>query len=163
MIRFSGLRITVKTHPHRQWMTRHQKTYLRWQSTTKAQKASKSAPEAFAIWGIGAVIATGGGAYWLSQKPANVKIPDVPIVKAVTSEVEIPVVSPVKVLDLRSANAKLREQAQSFKFDSADGQRGRVDVVRVASNDPVEDEWSIGVGGGIQGEKTLYAGIFDGH
>ncbi|RFU80105.1 hypothetical protein TARUN_2111 [Trichoderma arundinaceum] len=41
--------------------------------------------------------------------------------------------------------------------------RGRLDVTRVASNNPVEDEWSIGIGQGINGEKTLFAGVFDGH
>lgn len=112
---------------------------------------------------MGTVIAAGGGVYWLSSKLAGDTRLQVPIVKAVASEEDISVTSPVKALDLDSANAKLREQAQSFVFDSADGKQGRLDIVRVASNDPVEDEWSMAVGGGIQGERTLYAGIMDGH
>ncbi|KAL7941275.1 phosphatase 2C-like domain-containing protein [Trichoderma barbatum] len=163
MTRFSGLRITVKMRLSRNWIARCQNLSLRWQSTTETPKPSKPRPSSFTIWGIGAAIATGGGVYWLSSKRANSKIPGVPIINRVTSESKIPVISPVKAFDLGSANAKLREQAQSFMFDGANGEKGRLDTIRVASNDPVEDEWSIGVGGGIQGEKTLYAGIFDGH
>lgn len=163
MIRSSGRRIAVNTHPHRQWMAKCQKPSPRWQSTAEVPKPPNSSSGSSVIWGATAVVAIGGAAYWLNKKPTNNKIPDVPIVKPVTSDVEIPVTSPVKAFDLRSANEKLREQAQSFVFDSTDGQKGRVDTVRVASNDPVEDEWAIGFGGGIQGEKTLYAGVFDGH
>lgn len=144
-------------------MTKCQKPSPRWQSTAEVPKTSKSSSGSSAIWGGAAVVAVGGAAYWLNKKPTNNKTLDVPIVKPVTSELEIPVTSPVKALDFVSANEKLREQAQSFVFDSTNGEKGRVDTVRVASNDPVEDEWSIGLGGGIQGEKTLYAGIFDGH
>lgn len=163
MIRSSGRRIAVNTQPHRQWMTQCQKPSLRWQSTAEVPKPSKSSSGSLAIWGGAAVVAAGGAAYWLNKKPTNNKITDVPIVKPVTSDAEIPLTSPVKALDLTSANKKLREQAQSFVFDSTNGKKGRVDTVRVASNDPVEDEWAIGFGGGIQGEKTLYAGVFDGH
>ncbi|KKP00701.1 hypothetical protein THAR02_07188 [Trichoderma harzianum] len=163
MIRSSGRRIAVNTQRHGQWMTKCQKPSPRWQSTAEVPKPSKSSTGSLAIWGAAAVVATGGAAYWLKKKPTNNTIPSVPILKPVTSDAEIPITSPVKALDLRSANEKLREQAQSFVFDSTDGEKGRVDTVRVASNDPVEDEWSIGFGGGIQGEKTLYAGVFDGH
>ncbi|KAL7931384.1 phosphatase 2C-like domain-containing protein [Trichoderma chlorosporum] len=163
MIRLSGLRKTVKTQPHRQWLARWQGSYPRWQSTTDASKTSSSQTGSFAIWAVGGVIAAGGGAYWLSKKPSIGGIPDVPLVKPVASEEDIRVVSPVQALSLKSANEKLREEAQSFMFDSTNGTRGRIDTVRVASNDPVEDEWSVGFGGGVQGEKTLYAGVFDGH
>lgn len=163
MIRSSGRRIAVNTQPHRQWMTQCQKPSPRWQSTAEVPKPSNSSTGSLAIWGAAAVVATGGAAYWLKKKPTNNTIPGVPILKPVTSDAEIPIASPVKALDLRSANEKLREQAQSFVFDSTNGDKGRVDTVRVASNDPVEDEWAIGFGGGIQGEKTLYAGVFDGH
>lgn len=163
MFPFSVVRAAVKTRPCKQLMTRCQKPSLRLHSTSQKPKSSPPQPGTFVVWGIGAVIAAGGGVYWLRSKQASDKTSDVPIIKPVGSEVEIPVTSPVKILDLRSANAKLREQAQSFMFDSTDGEKGRLDTVRIASNDPVEDEWSIGVGGGIQGEKTLYAGIFDGH
>jgi pyruvate dehydrogenase phosphatase len=144
-------------------MTKCQNPSPRWQSTAEVPNPSKSSSGSFAIWGAAAVVTTGGAVYWLTKKPTNNKIPDVPILKPVTSDAEIPITSPVKALDLRSANEKLREQAQSFVFDSTNGEKGRVDTVRVASNDPVEDEWSIRFGGGIHGEKTLYAGVFDGH
>ncbi|KAL7953209.1 phosphatase 2C-like domain-containing protein [Trichoderma compactum] len=163
MIRSSGRRIAVNTHPYGQRITKCQKPSPRWQSTAEVPKSSGSSSRYSAIWGGAAVVAIAGAAYWLNKKPTNNKTLDVPIVKPVTSELEIPVTSPVKALDLISANEKLRQQAQSFIFDSTNGEKGRVDTVRVASNDPVEDEWSIGLGGGIQGEKTLYAGIFDGH
>lgn len=158
MVSFSAVRIAAKAQLRRQLVVG-----CRLHSTSSAPKLSASQPGTRRIWGIGAVIAAGGGVYWLSSRSAGDARLEVPFVRAVASEEEIPVVSPVKVLDLESANAKLREQAQSFIFDSADGKRGRLDVVRVASNDPVEDEWSMGIGGGIEGEKTLYAGIMDGH
>ncbi|KAL7804779.1 phosphatase 2C-like domain-containing protein [Trichoderma aethiopicum] len=158
MVSFSAVRIVAKAQLRRQLVVGR-----RLHSTSSAPKLSASQLGTRRIWGIGAVIAAGGGVYWLSSRSAGDARLEVPFVRAVASEEEIPVVSPVKVLDLKSANAKLREQAQSFIFDSADGKKGRLDVVRVASNDPVEDEWSMGIGGGIEGEKTLYAGIMDGH
>ncbi|UNI23889.1 [Pyruvate dehydrogenase (acetyl-transferring)]-phosphatase [Purpureocillium takamizusanense] len=87
-----------------------------------------------------------------------------PRVPADPSEHEVPVESPVEVLDLAAANAKIREQASSFVFASdAEGGRGRVDVVRVSSNNPVEDEWALGFGRGVGGAGALYAGVYDGH
>ncbi|TFB00109.1 hypothetical protein CCMA1212_008342 [Trichoderma ghanense] len=158
MVYFAAVRTAAKAQLRRQLTTGP-----RLHSTSSAPKPLPSQPGTKVVWGIGAVIAAGGGFYWLSSESASDIRIEVPIVKAVASEENISVASPVKVLDLESANAKLREQAQAFVFDSADGKRGRLDVVRVASNDPVEDEWSMGIGGGIQGEKTLYAGIMDGH
>jgi len=72
--------------------------------------------------------------------------------------------SPVEALDLAAADAKIRKQTSSFVFASdAEGGRGRVDVVRVSSNNPVEDEWAVGFGRGIGGAGALYAGVYDGH
>jgi pyruvate dehydrogenase phosphatase len=95
-------------------------------------------------------------------KAEHGKAPD-PI--PVTNRVEdIEVMSPVRVLDLEAADAKIREEARSFVFDSSDGATGRVDVVRLSSNCPVEDDWSVAVGKGVGGqEKTLFTGVYDGH
>ena len=70
---------------------------------------------------------------------------------------------PVKAYSLREANAKIREQATSFVFNVHNGGRGRADVVRVSSNNPVEDEWALAVAPGVGGNETLYAGVYDGH
>ncbi len=72
------------------------------------------------------------------------------------------VTSPVKIYSYEEANQKIRENAGSFKFQAKDGQ-GRVDVVKLESNTRVEDEWAIGVGDGVGGQQTLYAGVYDGH
>ncbi|KAH0493353.1 hypothetical protein TgHK011_000027 [Trichoderma gracile] len=158
MAYLSAVRRAAKAQLRRQLMVGR---YLH--STSSAPRPSSSQSATRVVWGAGAVVAAGGGFYWLSNKSAGDRRLEVPIIKDVASEEDISVVSPVKVLDLDGANAKLRQQAHSFVFDSAEGNRGRLDVVQVASNDPVEDEWSMGIGGGIQGEKTLFAGIMDGH
>ncbi|KAH7310555.1 phosphatase 2C-like domain-containing protein [Stachybotrys elegans] len=87
----------------------------------------------------------------------------VPRVEAGASLEAIAVASPVKVLSLQEANEKLHEGKATFTFGGKDGARGRVDVVRVASNTPVEDEWAVGVGKGVGGGETLFAGVYDGH
>lgn len=97
---------------------------------------------------------------FLDQRRQSVSqlIPSVPDID------KVPVTSPVRVLDLAAANAKLRGETRSFPFDSSDGAKGRVDVVRLASNNPIEDEWALAVGGGVGDAKgTLYAGVYDGH
>lgn len=87
----------------------------------------------------------------------------VPSIDDVRSQSDIIVTSPVKSLDLEAANIKLREGATSFAFNDIDGSPGHVDVASVASNDPVEDEWAVGIGRGVGGKRTLFAGIYDGH
>ncbi|KAH7127500.1 phosphatase 2C-like domain-containing protein [Dactylonectria macrodidyma] len=87
----------------------------------------------------------------------------VPPLEAAASEELVPVESPVEVLDLEAANAKLRRESRSFVFEGQDKVQGRVDVVRVASNHPVEDEWDLAVAKGVGGSKTLYSGVYDGH
>lgn len=91
----------------------------------------------------------------------------VPAIEVAVSADTVDVSSPVQVLSLCEANDKLREGARAFEFSSGvSGNKGRVDLVRVASNLPVEDEWAIGIGsamGGQQDSKWLYAGIYDGH
>lgn len=93
----------------------------------------------------------------------------VPILEAAASVDAIEVVSPVRALSLREANDKMREGARVFEFAiDGEGGKGRVDVVRVASNSPVEDEWAVGMGRGVgggerDGPKSLYADVYDGH
>lgn len=87
----------------------------------------------------------------------------VPPIKDVASEDLIPVESPVKVLDLAAADAMLRREAGSFVFEAKDKVQGRVDVVRVSSNNPVEDEWDLAVARGLEGAKTMFYGVYDGH
>ncbi|KAM0518861.1 hypothetical protein ACHAPE_003851 [Trichoderma viride] len=133
----------------------------RWLSDSQAPRSASSRPGVL-VWGIGAAVAAGGGYFLLNGSTAN-KTKSVPLLSPVSSEDDISVVSPVPILDLKAVNQKLREQAQSFVFDGENGQKGRVDVVRVASNDPVEDEWSVAIGKGIHGGTALYAGVYDGH
>ncbi|POR38345.1 Protein phosphatase 2C [Tolypocladium paradoxum] len=134
-------------------------------STSAAQKSPPRLP-----WAIG-LLAAGGAGYCFGRDssstssnstptlPPSSSVPGIP---SAASEADIPVDSPVAVLGLAAANAKLREQAQSFVF--ANGRhRGRVDVVRVASNARVEDEWAVGVGPGVGGGEALYVGVYDGH
>ncbi|KAF7552683.1 hypothetical protein G7Z17_g4156 [Cylindrodendrum hubeiense] len=85
----------------------------------------------------------------------------VPALEAAASE--IPIKSPVEALDLKAADAKLRREVRSFVFEGQDKVQGRVDVVRVSSNHPVEDEWDLALAGGVGGNKTLYSGVYDGH
>lgn len=87
----------------------------------------------------------------------------VPPIEAAASEELVPVESPVEVLDLKAADAKLRKEARSFVFEGQGKVQGRVDVVRVSSNHPVEDEWDLAVAKGVDGAKTLYSGVYDGH
>ncbi|KID66176.1 uncharacterized protein G6M90_00g067930 [Metarhizium brunneum] len=108
---------------------------------------------------FGALIAGACGFYSISQSGASHSVPS--LVEP-ADEGHIPVRSPVKVYSLKAADAKIRQQATSFTFDGHNG-HGRIDVVRVASNNPVEDEWAVAVGKGVGGNKTLYAGVYDGH
>lgn len=141
----------------------------RWNSSTSAPTSPPKLP-----WAIGLLAAGGAGYYLGSDSSISISIsPSAPAphasssssppgIPSAASEADIPVDSPVAVLDLAASNAVIREQAQSFVF--ANGRhRGRVDVVRVASNARVEDEWAVGVGRGLGGGEALYAGVYDGH
>lgn len=74
-----------------------------------------------------------------------------------------PIQSPVKTLDFKAADKKLRRGAKTFVFDSADGAQGSVHALRIASNRPVEDVWTAQQGKGLGGNETLYFGVYDGH
>ncbi|KAK2608632.1 hypothetical protein QQS21_002861 [Conoideocrella luteorostrata] len=125
-----------------------------------AQPPNKDSPAIVALT-FAALVAGASGCYYVSQsdQPAGA----VPRISDFASEKDVPVESPVKVFNLKEANAKLREQASTLLFDVKGGSRGRVDVVRLSSNNPVEDEWAVAVGKGVGGNETLYAGIYDGH
>ncbi|KAM3501039.1 hypothetical protein MY10362_005880 [Beauveria mimosiformis] len=74
-----------------------------------------------------------------------------------------PVESPVKVVDWSEIASLIHKQATSFKFEGRNGAQGRIDAVRFESNSPTEDAWAVGVGAGVGGAKTVYAGVYDGH
>ncbi|KAK7423399.1 hypothetical protein QQZ08_009076 [Neonectria magnoliae] len=109
---------------------------------------------------LGAVASAAWLTYDQLRAPASASVPPI---KNVTSEDLIRVESPVKILDLAAADAMLRREVGSFVFDSEDKTRGRVDVVRVSSNNPVEDEWDLAVARGLAGAKTVFYGVYDGH
>lgn len=116
--------------------------------------------------GTAAVLLGGLGVYTISEdkkKPShgtNNAI-DTQVPSVLASDVSVS--STVKILDLAAANARIREQAHSFVFDAQEGS-GRVDLVRVTSNNPTEDEWDVRVGAGVGGDsKTLFVGVYDGH
>lgn len=71
--------------------------------------------------------------------------------------------TPVTLVDMDEANARLRGQARTFTFKGKDGAKGRVDTVRLDSNTRVEDEWDLRTGEGVNGNSTLFAGVYDGH
>jgi pyruvate dehydrogenase phosphatase len=125
---------------------------------------------------LAATAVVGATAVAFAVRPASkrrahnngLKTEPVPTVEPAADVGAIEVVSPVQALSLREANDKVREGARVFEFATdGGGGKGRVDVVRVASNSPVEDEWAVGVGSGVGGErlalKSLYAGVYDGH
>ncbi|KAI5458746.1 phosphatase 2C-like domain-containing protein [Mariannaea sp. PMI_226] len=89
--------------------------------------------------------------------------PPVPQLRDDLTEASVSTKSPVEAIDLETANAKLREDCHTFSFNAQGNRRGRVDVVRLSSNDPVEDFWDVAMGKGVGGNQTLYSGIYDGH
>ncbi|KAF7562641.1 hypothetical protein G7046_g1477 [Stylonectria norvegica] len=121
------------------------------------------------LWPAAGIVAlTGSGAFFYTKSGTDIAAPvtassRIPLLKDVASEDQIPVISPIKPLDLDDVNKKLREQAHTFVFESEHGSRGRVDVVRVPSNAPVEDEWDLAVGKCVNGGEALFAGVYDGH
>ena len=125
-------------------------TRLRGYST--APGPEKDSPAVIALT-FGFLVAGAGGFYFVSHGGAN----QLPVVRD-----EIDTSSPVVIQDLKTANAQIRQEASSFAFDSRTG-KGRIDLVRVASNHPVEDRWDVAVGKGLGGNKTLFAGVYDGH
>ncbi|KAF4984788.1 hypothetical protein FZEAL_79 [Fusarium zealandicum] len=139
-------------------------TRARFSSTITSQTASS----ARSAWSVAALVGIGGsGIYLLGGKDSKTssvaETQHVPTLKGPASEDQIPVHSPVWSLTLEAANAKLREDAHSFVFEGNGGVKGRVDVARVSSNNPVEDEWDLKVAKGVDGVGHLYSGVYDGH
>lgn len=114
----------------------------------------------------------GGGVIWYASRKRRVTVAarhreksrrdnELPEISGV--DVDGPVGSSVKVVDWAEVSSMIRKQATSFKFDGHRGAQGRIDTVRFESNSPTEDEWAVGVGAGVAGGKTIYAGVYDGH
>ncbi|KAF4473115.1 Type 2C Phosphatase [Fusarium albosuccineum] len=133
-------------------------------SSTQAAQSSASNSARYA-WSAAAIIGIGGSGVYLLNSKDNTSsgTQNVPALKEVASEDHISVDSPVKVLSLEAANAKLRQDVHTFVFQGSGGVKGRVDVARVSSNNPVEDDWDLKVAKGIDGAATLYSGVYDGH
>jgi pyruvate dehydrogenase phosphatase len=106
------------------------------------------------IWGP-----SGGGDGVVASRQHAVEPPSVKL----TSVEDIAVASPVDILDLKAADAKIRQDTSSFVFRGKDGVQGRVDVARVSSNNPVEDNWAVGIGKSVGGNNFLFSGVYDGH
>ncbi|KAF5022896.1 hypothetical protein F66182_5056 [Fusarium sp. NRRL 66182] len=125
---------------------------------------TSSSSSARYAWPSAAIIGLGSGVYLVSGKEATKPLTtSVPALKEASSEAQIPVESPVKTLSLDDANAKLREDVHTFVFDGNAGVKGRVDIVRVSSNNPIEDNYDLKIAKGVGGERTLYSGVYDGH
>lgn len=130
----------------------------RWSQSSSTPSAGRRSAVVAGIFAV-----SGSAALWWSRSPQHIQVAEAPRIPDAASEGDIAVRSPVQVLGLEAAEGKLREQAQSFTFRIGRGRTGRVDVVRVASNSPVEDEWALAVGKGLGGGTTLFAGVYDGH
>ncbi|KAK0383947.1 hypothetical protein NLU13_8038 [Sarocladium strictum] len=98
-----------------------------------------------------------------SQREQPGSLLSVPSIPDVASASDIEVATPVKALSLEEANAKLRQEVRSLTFETKDGAKGRVDSLRIASNDPVEDELAVGIAKGVDGQSNLFVGVYDGH
>lgn len=154
----TSARVVISRHPTAPHPSRFSRFNFKKYSSTP-QPPKNDSPVTIALT-FGALAAGASTFYYISQ--SNGSGSQVPLLTEAASESTIGITSPVKVYNLNEANTIIREQATSFTFDGKDG-NGRVDVVRVASNNPVEDEWAIAVGKGVGGRKTLYAGVYDGH
>lgn len=120
-------------------------------------------------WPVVAIVGTGGAGFFIfsgkdDKKPStSSRSGDVLPLQDFVPEDQISVESPIKALSLQAADAKLRQDVHTFAFEGHGGVQGRVDVARVSSNNPVEDEWDLKVAKGIGGAGTLYSGVYDGH
>ncbi len=118
-------------------------------------------------------LAVGGGAIvWYASRKRRVTVAerhrdrarrDNELPEISGADADGPVESPVKVVDWADIASLIRKHATSFRFDGHKGAQGRIDTVRFESNTPTEDNWAVGVGAGVGGAKTIYAGVYDGH
>ncbi|KAM0559796.1 hypothetical protein ACHAPJ_003743 [Fusarium lateritium] len=130
----------------------------------RRQNSTLSSSHAKIGWGVATLIVTGGSSlYLVTNTEKGVSQAAIPVLKDLLSDEHVSIESPVQVLDLEAANRKIRQDSHSFFFTSSDGARSRVDVARVVSNSPTEDEWDLAVGKGIAKSNTLYMGVYDGH
>lgn len=119
-----------------------------------------------------ALAVVGGGVIWYASRKRRVTVADRHRERS-RRDNELPEVSgndaydladsPVKMADWSTVESMIRRQATSFKFEGHRGAQGRIDTVRLESNSPTEDEWGVGIGPGVGGGKTVYAGVYDGH
>ncbi|KAJ3495930.1 hypothetical protein NLG97_g3037 [Lecanicillium saksenae] len=119
-----------------------------------------------------ALAVIGGGLIWYTSRKRRVTVAerhrersrrDNELPEISGSDADGPAGSPVKVADWADISSMIRKQATSFKFEGHKGAQGRIDTVRFESNSPTEDEWAVGVGAGVGGSKTIFAGVYDGH
>lgn len=97
------------------------------------------------------------------KKPSTPRPSNALSLQDFVAEDQISVDSPIRALSLETANAKLRQDVHTFVFEGNGGVNGRVDVARVSSNNPIEDDWDLKVAKGVGGAGTLYSGVYDGH
>ena len=91
------------------------------------------------------------------------ELPAIPSFDADEAEKSQPLPSPLKAWKYSHANDKIRKDARTYKFASTKGKRGLMHATTIASNEPGEDNMAVGAGPGVGGEKTVYAGVYDGH
>lgn len=123
---------------------------------------------------IGATLAVvGGAAYFYSSSSTSSQIQG----SVLSTGSKLPIISAaiklpqgaggntavIEPLTPSQVESKLRQDAVVTTFSSANGAKGHVHAARVASNDPVEDEFSIAELEGVGRGKTLFAGVYDGH
>ena len=130
--------------------------------------ASKATGGYAYAWPVVAIVGTGGAGLFIfsgkdDKKPSASSSGDVLPLQDFVAEDQISVESPIKALTLQTADAKLRQDVHTFAFEGHGGVKGRVDVARVSSNNPIEDDWDLKVAKGIGGAGTLYSGVYDGH
>ncbi|TQV93697.1 pyruvate dehydrogenase [Cordyceps javanica] len=122
---------------------------------------------------IGLAVA-GGALIWYASRRRRVALAErhrerarrdneLPEISSGVADVDGPLGSPVRVVDWSEIASMIRKQATSFRFEGHNGAPGRIDTVRFESNSPTEDNWAVGVGAGVGGAKSIYAGVYDGH
>lgn len=112
---------------------------------------------------LAGVLAAGGLGYFAVSQLTAFERAKAAAVPVMAKGEAVDTSTPVPLLTLDEANARLRGQSKSFTFQGKDGAKGRVDLVRLDSNTRVEDEWDLRTGEGVDGNSTLFAGVYDGH
>ncbi|KAK7535030.1 protein phosphatase 2C [Phyllosticta citribraziliensis] len=112
----------------------------------------------------GASIVLGYGYAQLRSNSKSDNLPSASIPTILRPDSAPPVFdSPVEALDLPAAENKLKKDQKSLRFEVSPGKNGRFDVVRLASNSPVEDEYAFGTAPGPGNAPFAFWGVYDGH